>query len=290
MTILNAEMKEIPGETTKKKKEGIPWYEQLSTSELLKMHITRAFTLDPEVMLFHRPVDEMEADHAARILDMLRQHVDGKGLFKSPQLKQISRPRTVFFSSGEDRERADSAADVSDVVWHVSPKGFRVAAGGHTTGVQKEKGDNKILHSWSTEVRNLQGNLDKEKEKHVSTQAELENHKTNLESLKSENETMRGALNDVTSQAKRALRDARHYETELAAWEQEEQQQGLGSILSCGSSRHAPPAPKALSRTLADMVSVSETRKDKGPGSGGQRPPGYSGLAQSPNGSPRVPE
>merc|ERR1719498_2105906 len=103
----------------------IPWYEQLSQSELLKMHITRALNLNPEVLLLHRPVDEMEADHAARILDVLRKQVDHRGLFCSPHARAAARPRTIFFTSGEDRERAESAADVADVVWHVSEKGFR---------------------------------------------------------------------------------------------------------------------------------------------------------------------
>merc|ERR1719201_1187291 len=108
LRILDSEMKETEEEARKKRKEGIPWYEQMSSSEFLKMHITRAFTLDPEVMLFHRPVDEMEADHADRILDMLRHHTDHKGIFKTPEQKATARPRTVFFSSGEDRERSES--------------------------------------------------------------------------------------------------------------------------------------------------------------------------------------
>merc|ERR1711871_1349030 len=83
----------------------VPWYDQLSQIELLKMHITRALNLNPEVLLLHRPVDEMEADHAARLLDVLRQFVDHRGLFLSPSQRASARPHTVFFTSGEDRER-----------------------------------------------------------------------------------------------------------------------------------------------------------------------------------------
>merc|ERR1719460_3456133 len=122
MRVLEEEMKEDLQEKAKAAVKGgtVPWYEQLSQSELLKMHITRALNLNPEVLLLHRPVDEMEADHAARILDVLRQYVDHRGLFLTPHQRAASRPHTVFFTSGEDRERADSARDVSDVVWHVS--------------------------------------------------------------------------------------------------------------------------------------------------------------------------
>merc|ERR1719498_305638 len=140
----------------------IPWYEQLSQSELLKMHIIRALNLNPEVLLLHRPVDQMEADSAAMILDVLRKQVDERGVFMPPSHIKSARPHTVIFTTGRDRERADSAADVADVVWHLSDKGFSHEMGGHARGgsLHTGNGTNKITDSWSKQVRSLAVQLD----------------------------------------------------------------------------------------------------------------------------------
>lgn len=284
MKILEQELKDQKdGDMNTAKAYGskeVPWYEQLSQSELLKMHITRALNLNPEVLLLHRPVDEMEADHAARILDVLRQYVDHRGLFLTPQQRASARPHMVFFTSGLDRERAESARDVADVVWEVGEKGFIVEQGGHNSAghaIQHEKnggGQNKIVGSWSREVRSLQVNLEKEKHLHTATLEELETNRSELENMKGENDHMKGSLNDVTSQAKRALRDAKSYESELAAWEGENSK---SSWLPC-VERGAPPAPRALSQSLASMISSGEGNQ---PGNGqrnrSQSPPAYQG-------------
>jgi ABC-type multidrug transport system fused ATPase/permease subunit len=244
---------------------GVPWYEALSQSELLKMHITRALVLNPEVILLHRPVDEMEADHAARILDVLRKQVDHRGLFTSPEDRASARPRTVFFTSGEDRERAESAADVADVVWHLSDKGFRSepggradasAAGAAEKAYGKDGSGNKIVQSWSREVRNLEQNLAKAKHAHGAVSKEAEQHKSDLDDLKKENEDVKAKLEDVTSQAKRALRDARMYEQELSTWE------GGGNSGFCTNKRSQPPSPRTLTKSLNEMIAVGEGKKE----------------------------
>lgn len=271
-------------EAKQRKEKGIPWHDELSSSEKQKMSITRALNLNPEVMLLHRPVDEMEADHAARILDVFRRQVDEKGIFNTPEQKTIARPHTVFFTTGEDRERAESAADVADVVWHTHPeKGFRVAPGGRAgTGMSSMnggggKGENKIISSWSKECRNLQGEVDKQKHLHQASLEEMEQQRYEIEHLKSEADYVRGTLNDVTSQAKRALRDARTYESDLHSYEVKQAE--TSSFWTACVERQSPPNPKTIARSLTDIISAGEGGQNRkkgtspGPAQNGSRPP-----------------
>merc|ERR1719235_2611298 len=131
----------------------------------------------------------MEADHAARVLDVLRQFVDHRGLFLTEQQKMSARPHTVFFTTGEDRERAESAKDCADVVWHLSEnKGFSVEPGGRGAGHhlldRQRVGENKIVNSWSREARSLQVTLEKEKHLHSATQSELVQPKSELDNVR----------------------------------------------------------------------------------------------------------
>jgi len=274
----------------KRRKGGVQWYDELSQSELLKMHIIRALNLNPEVLLLHRPVDQMEADSAAMVLGVLRRQVDEKGIYNPLEHRGASRPHTVIFTTGRDRERAESATDVADVVWHVSQEGFSADRGGHAEEEEsgsnhedvmnsraktRQGGGNRITNSWSRQVKELKKGMDAEKDKHNQTQSELQDRRSEMEGLRSQAEQFRGQLNDVTSQAKRALRDAKAYEADIRQWEaaDKEQQSGWFNGFGC-SDRGKPPTPRAeLSSSLSSMISAGESRNDRRAQRGSSAPP-----------------
>jgi len=260
----------------KRRDNGVPWYDELSQSELLKMHIIRALNINPEVLLLHRPVDQMEADHAARILDVLRRQVDERGIFSPPETRVSSRPHTVIFTTGQDRERADSATDISDMVWHLSEQGFKAEPGGADGAAKHKGGENKIVQSWSHQTKLLKKSFDDEKDRHNDTMSDLKNHKSENEELRSQAEQFRGQLNDVTSQAKRALRDAKAYESEMHQWEIQEKEESGGWMQCVGDRAGKQPTPRAdLTRTLADIISTGESRGDARSRGASEPPRGY---------------
>jgi len=161
------------------------WIHHLSHSELLKLHIARALYYNPEVLLLQRPVDEMEADHAANILGVLRDFVEKNGNLESPFKNESARPRTVFFTSGQDRERAETAADVADVVWRLSESGgIKVEDGGGKSRAKSVKIEgNRILKSWSRQAQHNQQQFEQERHRHATTIEKSEKQEGELQHL-----------------------------------------------------------------------------------------------------------
>jgi len=157
-----------------------PWYELMSDSELLKVHIVRAIYYDPEILLLQRPIDEMEADHASALLGVFREYVDTRGILMERQYKYEARPHTVFFTSGSDRERAGTASDVADVVLHLSKDGCVHEEGGSPIRVWWCRTDNKMVNSWSREAQSLADELLQERRSHAATKETLKDVKTEL--------------------------------------------------------------------------------------------------------------
>lgn len=173
----------------------VPWHEQMSQSELLKLHIARALHNDPEVLLLQRPVDEMDASHAARILGVFRGVVDNRGFKFTEEASKLARPHTVFWTSGLDREMAEIAADASDIVWRLSEDGFSEEAGGTHRTTRRSADGNQIFKSWSMEAHQAKAEsvlktreLQKEKTQRQETKGLLSNIKHELQSWEKEEE------------------------------------------------------------------------------------------------------
>jgi ATPase subunit of ABC transporter with duplicated ATPase domains len=198
-------------------KDEVPWFEQMSQSELLKLHIIRALHNDPELLLLQRPVDECDADHAAKMLSVLRKFVDNRGVLTTAKARKLARPRTLFFSSGEDRERSETAADIADVVWHLSEQGFTEGGGGSVgqNTYNHGGGGNKIVTSWSKEARSLQADLAAEKSRYADTMEQVDRE---MNSVKQEN-----------SHAKTMLKSVRN---ELSSWERQEENKNRHACFS----------------------------------------------------------
>lgn len=224
MSMVESQMNDRDSSNEETDVDKVPWYEQMSQSELLKMAIIRAIYNDPEILLFQRPIDEMEASHAARILRIFRVIVDHRGIALPEARAHHSRPHSVYFTTGRDRERAEVAADIADIVWHLSQDGFMQLKGGKNTK-EKHYTGNKVVNSWGKEAAGLEADLMDEKQRHKDTLFEVEVQKHALVMLQRENDQMKGNLTTARS--------------EVAAWHAEaaeEEEDWVANPLGLSSS------------------------------------------------------
>jgi len=96
------------------------WIAKMSNSEKKRFQLARAFLYSPEVLVLHRPVDELDTNMRESLLRLLREFVDKRGLEEDPATYHQRRPRTVFFSGGESHKQSEFIADYQ---WRVSPTG-----------------------------------------------------------------------------------------------------------------------------------------------------------------------
>lgn len=105
------------------------WYKELSFSERQRIHLARALIFNPETLVVHRAVDGVDDPDVAIILRLLRGFVDERGV----ELDRIGhfsrRPRTVFFSGGQNSS-AKLSASISDEVWRFTNSGLETSRGG----------------------------------------------------------------------------------------------------------------------------------------------------------------
>merc|ERR1719326_1736619 len=74
------------------------WFNQMNATALAALHVARAFVLNPEVLVLHCPSKHFDPEYTARLLTLLREFVDQRGLeFDEPVRDR--RPRTCFMST-----------------------------------------------------------------------------------------------------------------------------------------------------------------------------------------------
>lgn len=87
--------------------------ESLSSTERAKIHLARAFIVNPEVMILQRPMSHYSSEEdEQRVLTLIREHINNRGLGMPPETAHRRRPRTVFMSMENEDQHADA-----DVVW-----------------------------------------------------------------------------------------------------------------------------------------------------------------------------
>merc|ERR1712224_1050995 len=86
-----------------------------SYTEKAKLHLARAFLMNPEVMVLERPLMHFNPDWGvSMILDLFRTHVCNRGVGMPEALRNSLRPRTLFYAAETvDQLRA------ADVAWEV---------------------------------------------------------------------------------------------------------------------------------------------------------------------------
>mmetsp|Transcript_12335 Transcript_12335/g.28947 ORF Transcript_12335/g.28947 Transcript_12335/m.28947 type:complete len:923 (+) Transcript_12335:157-2925(+) len=120
---------------------GSSWKACLAVSELAKVHLARALVANPDVLVLHRPFGAYPAEEAAKIFEVVHQHVRNRGVESTGSRgdkhmyhagtqdeAELGKPVTCFFTP-QNLEQARRA----DVIWHVKDRGIRVVSPGEVT-------------------------------------------------------------------------------------------------------------------------------------------------------------
>merc|ERR1739848_732023 len=86
----------------------------LSGTERSKLNLARALITNPEVLVCQRPLAAFHPTYAFRVLEILNEFVERRGVHCSPAHEQLRRPRTLFFSA--DNEHYASKLTLSGTV------------------------------------------------------------------------------------------------------------------------------------------------------------------------------
>jgi len=106
------------------------WAVKLSQTDYVRLNLVRAFAMNPECLVMHQPLGPFSDEEAKVVFNLLRAHVDERGIELPEGERKLRRPRTVFFSSCA-RGRCMNA----DYVYRVSMTEGLVEIGGTLSNV-----------------------------------------------------------------------------------------------------------------------------------------------------------
>jgi len=75
------------------------WRAMFSHTDYVRLNLARAFVLNPEVLVIHKPDCVFSNSEVPGIMDLLKRHVDERGLELPASGREKRRPRTVFFTA-----------------------------------------------------------------------------------------------------------------------------------------------------------------------------------------------
>lgn len=88
-----------------------PWYLRISDVEKKLVHMARAFVYSPQILVLHKPFDDLEVVWVQRIMDLVRNYVHRSHADK--------KRRTVFLSCGTKHMR-EQIAHTADYLWDLT--------------------------------------------------------------------------------------------------------------------------------------------------------------------------
>jgi ABC-type ATPase involved in cell division len=127
--------------------DGTKWQHRLTDSEIAKIHLARAFVMNPEVLVLQRPFRRFSEGQGERrrLMDAIRNHINLRGLGLDPKTAGRRRPRTVFFTA-----EAKSQEEEADVVWTImEDKSIAMRLGGQSASSSKKPVSNGVLDAMS---------------------------------------------------------------------------------------------------------------------------------------------
>jgi len=130
------EDEEEPGDMEARSEIFRSWMSMLSYTDFARINLARAFIMNPECLVLHKPALAFDDSEAKDIIRLLRLHVDEKGLLLPEEGRTYRRRRTVFFTAA-----SMDAIEHADMIYEVSTKNGAVP-------VSKEQAL-RNLHSWS---------------------------------------------------------------------------------------------------------------------------------------------
>eukprot|EP00747_Dinoflagellata_sp_TGD_P129662 gnl/TRDRNA2_/TRDRNA2_174718_c3_seq3.p1 gnl/TRDRNA2_/TRDRNA2_174718_c3~~gnl/TRDRNA2_/TRDRNA2_174718_c3_seq3.p1 ORF type:complete len:587 (+),score=120.50 gnl/TRDRNA2_/TRDRNA2_174718_c3_seq3:114-1763(+) len=104
----------------KKKEEQVVagrWYDGVPYTTKVKVSLARAFVMNPEVLVLHRPLAEFEGPAGSIMLSAIKQHCSKRGLCLPTETFMWRRPRTCFatFENSEQMAQADIEWKIGEV-------------------------------------------------------------------------------------------------------------------------------------------------------------------------------
>jgi len=90
------------------------WRNKMTSTDLVLIHLARAFIYSPEVLIMDRPAQNLPSEAADSVITLLREFCDYNGLELPADGLLKRRPRTVIISSARV-----SALKLADVAWQV---------------------------------------------------------------------------------------------------------------------------------------------------------------------------
>lgn len=89
----------LPSELFKNLDYDADWTQYFSDSTCQLLNIARALIFNPEVICLHKPLEKVDHEHQPHIMEVLREHIDHKGLELPEDTHNRRMPRTVFLTS-----------------------------------------------------------------------------------------------------------------------------------------------------------------------------------------------
>lgn len=91
------------------------WQHLLSYTDFARLNLARAFVMNPECLVIHKPDMCFDVDEVMDILMLIRCHSRERGLELPPETRRYRRPRTVFFTctTAEALDMADGIFEVN---------------------------------------------------------------------------------------------------------------------------------------------------------------------------------
>lgn len=74
------------------------WAPMLTHTDHSRLQLARAFVMNPECLVMHKPDMVFGPDEVGQIMRLIRQHVNERGIELPPEGRQFRRPRTVFYT------------------------------------------------------------------------------------------------------------------------------------------------------------------------------------------------
>mmetsp|Transcript_136860 Transcript_136860/g.292335 ORF Transcript_136860/g.292335 Transcript_136860/m.292335 type:complete len:535 (-) Transcript_136860:110-1714(-) len=94
--------------------EEIPWRLLLTDTERTKMNLARAFIMNPEVLVLHKPLHHFDEQTGRDVLQVIKQHVKNRGLCVPEEECVFRRLRTCFFNP-----LLTEHAELADTIWMI---------------------------------------------------------------------------------------------------------------------------------------------------------------------------
>jgi ABC-type multidrug transport system fused ATPase/permease subunit len=93
------------------------WMPKLTYTDQAAIHLARAFVMNPEVLVMHRPTIHFDSIRAGNVYSLLHEFVECRGIELPAVERDRRRPRTCFMttSSLEEAKRADIRIEVGEM-------------------------------------------------------------------------------------------------------------------------------------------------------------------------------